>query len=62
MRNAYNCPASRVITTRELYKSRGNIQYLDTLIEVKRFERCVGAQVQFVLEKEKRMVSKHENR
>jgi hypothetical protein len=45
MRNAYNSPASRVTTTRKLYKSRRNIQYLDTLIEVKRFERCVGTQV-----------------
>jgi hypothetical protein len=45
------CPASKVITTRKLYKSRRNIQYLNTLIEVKRFERCVGTQVQFVLEK-----------
>jgi hypothetical protein len=38
-------------TTRKLYKSRGNIQYLNTLIEVKRFERCIGTHVQFVLEK-----------
>jgi hypothetical protein len=51
-----NCPVSRVITTRKLYKSRRNIQYLNTLIELKRFERCVGTQVQFVLEK-KRTVS-----
>jgi hypothetical protein len=51
MRKAYNCLASRVITTtRKLYKSQRNIQYLDTLIEVERFERCVGTQMQFVLE------------
>jgi hypothetical protein len=48
---AGNCPVSRVITTGILHKSRGNIQYLDMFIEIERFERCVGAQVQFALEK-----------
>jgi hypothetical protein len=57
-----NCPVSRVITTRKLYKSWRNIQYLDTLIELKRFERCAGTQVQFVLEKKKKKDSKHESR
>jgi hypothetical protein len=39
------------VTTRKLYKTRGIIQYLNTFIEVKRFERCISTQVQFVLEK-----------
>ena len=47
-----DCPASRVKKTRKLYKSRRDIQYLDTLIEVKSFERCVSTQVQLVLEKD----------